>query len=265
MQRLLSIEWYKIRYYKTFWILLGLFVLGMFCLNYLVFGMNVKVKTQAGEQNADLILGHPYSYPDIWHTVSFMSGYLLFLPGLIIITLMTNEYTYRTHRQNIIDGWTRLQFIGVKLIWALILTVISTLVALAVVLWLGGLGTTPFGFTKVEFLGYFFLEALSYMTIALLLAILLKRAGLAIALFFLYIMILKNSIAWLIDHLTSSNAGNYLPMKSADALLPFPFIKDLAKAIMQPPPPASTLIVVSLVYLGLFIWAVIGIFQKADL
>jgi ABC-2 type transport system permease protein len=265
MQKLLSIEWYKIRYYKTFWILLGLAVVGMVGLNLLLYNFHVDVHNQAGAQNADIILGHPYAFPDIWETVSFWSGFLLFLPGLIIITLMTNEYTFKTHRQNIIDGWTRLEFIGVKLVWVLILSLISTLVVLLIVLVLGARGDASFSLTNIRFLVYFFLESLSYITVALLLGIWLKKAGLAIAIFFLYILILKKSIAALLDHFTHSNSGEYIPLQSVDALLPFPFAKSLTKAILQAPPPETTLIIVSLLYLGIIAYIVAGTFQKSDL
>lgn len=265
MQKLLSIEWYKIRYYKTFWILLGLTVVGMVGFNLWLYNLHVNVHDQAGSQNADIILGHPYSYPDIWETVSFWSGFLLFLPGLIIITLLTNEYTFKTHRQNIIDGWTRLQFISVKLVWVLILSLISTVVVLLMVLIFGARGGVSFSLTNVKFLAYFFLEAVSYLTVALLLSVWLKKAGLSIAIFFVYIIILKKSIAALLDYLTHGNSGEYLPLQSADALLPIPFAKSLTKHILQAPPPETTLIIVSLLYLGIIVYVVVGAFQKSDL
>jgi len=265
MQKILAVEWLKIRFYKAFWILLGLFVVSIVGLNYLVDSFIVKAKAQTGKANGDAILGHPFNYPDVWHTVSFWSGFLLFLPGLIIITLMTNEFTYRTHRQNIIDGWTRLQFIAIKLVWVFILALISTIVVFATAILFGALGDSPFSFLKLEYVGYFFIEALSYIAVALLFGIVLKRAGLAIGLFFLYILIIKNTISGLLNYFTPVKIGHYLPLSINDALIPFPFIKDMVKAMTQQPPNVSILLGGSVVYICLYSWIMIRTFQKADL
>ena len=43
---------------------------------------------------------------------------------------ISNEYTFKTHRQNIIDGWSRKQFITSKLMDVLIISLIVTLYTL---------------------------------------------------------------------------------------------------------------------------------------
>jgi hypothetical protein len=68
------------------------------------------------------ILGSPFAFPDVWQTVSWNSTLTFIIPAILIITLTTNEFTYKTHRQNIIDGWSREQFIGVKLIEVVLLS-----------------------------------------------------------------------------------------------------------------------------------------------
>src|SRR5579872_6832208 len=75
------------------------------------------------------VVGSPFAFPDAWQTISYNSApFLLILPALLIITLTTNEFTFRTHRQNIIDGWNRKQFVTVKLVELVILAAICTLV-----------------------------------------------------------------------------------------------------------------------------------------
>jgi ABC-2 type transport system permease protein len=81
---------------------------------------------------AKLLLGNPFSFPEAWHTVAFFSSIFVLLPSILVIMLVTNEYTFKTHRQNIIDGWSRKQFITSKLFDVLIVSVIATLVYVVV-------------------------------------------------------------------------------------------------------------------------------------
>jgi ABC-2 type transport system permease protein len=167
MQQLIRTEWMKVRTYKAFWIMAGIFVIAVIGLNYISFSLNNSIHVQAGKTAGDALLGNPFAFPDVWNTVSWMSGWLLFIPGMLLITLIANEYTYRTHRQNIIDGWTRTQFISVKLLWVVTLSVLGAVVAFATALVFGYTEGSPFG-GGISYIGYFFLESLSYLMAALL-------------------------------------------------------------------------------------------------
>ncbi len=125
MTDLLKIEWLKIKGYKTFWVLSALFIISIFGINYFVFYVKQLTVESAP---VDSIVGTPFSFPYVWHTVSYFSSFLLVIPGLMIITSITNEFTYKTSRQNIIDGWSRSDFIKVKMALVLILAAISTVI-----------------------------------------------------------------------------------------------------------------------------------------
>ncbi len=49
--------------------------------------------------NGKNILGAPFAFPEVWQTIAWNSGMLILLPAILIITLTTNEFTYKTHRQ----------------------------------------------------------------------------------------------------------------------------------------------------------------------
>ncbi len=49
--------------------------------------------------------------------------------GMLFILLITNEVQYRTHRQNIIDGWSRTNFILAKFSVMIAFVVVATLPA----------------------------------------------------------------------------------------------------------------------------------------
>ncbi len=104
----LRVEWLKLKYYRTFWILLAIIVVCIPAFNYVVYDIT---DNSFPKINGKSLLGNPFSFPYVWRTVPYLAGILMFMPAILIITLFTNEYSFRTHRQNIIDGWSRSRFI----------------------------------------------------------------------------------------------------------------------------------------------------------
>jgi len=127
----LKVEWLKVRNYRTFWILLVVTAACMPAFNYVIYDFT---DNSLPKFNGQSILGNPFSFPAVWRTVPYNSGLLVFLPAILVITLFTNEFSFRTHRQNIIDGWSRSRFIHIKLLEVLALTIgVTILVALTCV------------------------------------------------------------------------------------------------------------------------------------
>ncbi|MDP9230566.1 MAG: ABC transporter permease, partial [Bacteroidota bacterium] len=176
------------------------------------------------------ILGSPFAFPDVWQTISWNSSLLLLIPAVLIITLTTNEFTYRTHRQNIIDGLSRSQFINIKLFEVLLLSIFITLIVVATTLGFGYLSNpVPSNISVSEhsrFATFFFIEMISYSMIAFLLSMLIKRAGLAMGAFFIY-MIIEQFIVALLRNKYHITSVDYLPQEVTDLLIPQPY---LAKA-----------------------------------
>ena len=263
MIQLLKIEWLKVKNYKAFLIISIFFILGIFTTNYIVYSVfdNMISKTNAGILVNNF---NPYDFEYVWQTASYTSGYILILPVLLLIILVTNEYTYRTNRQNIIDGWSRLQFVHVKMMLALIFAVVAALLVIITALVFGFTSGTEFSYTGISHLGYFFLKALSYNVIAVFLSVWIKRTGFAIGLFFIYLGA-ENIISQLLDFLSfrmrsntqfdPGSMGDYLPMNASDGLLSFPDnpLKSMAKSAL---PTDYTLVVIgfAIFYLILFYW-----------
>jgi len=273
MTDLLKIEWLKIKNYTAFKVMTIFFVAGVFALNYIVYIFNRDVinKTQAGA----LISFNPYTFDNTWQSTSYATGNILLLPALLLLMLFTNEYTFKTHRQNIIDGLSRQQFMGVKIMLAAIFALASSLIVVICALVFGFASGTSFSVHGIQFLGFFFLKALSYNLIAILFSVIVKRTGFAIGIFFIYLGS-ENIISQLLNVLSMKikkdsgtdlgNIGDYLPMNAADALLEFPDnpIKTMSKAIM---PTDYTWVVFALAisYLAIFYYWSRRKFIHADL
>lgn len=235
MFNLLKIEWLKLKNYRTFWILFCLYLVSIVGINYITYRVQENLYNQKAMKGAaEMIVGaRPYAYPLVWQMTGYVSSFLLFVPGLMMIIFITNEYSFKTHRQNIIDGWSRRDFISVKLVQALILAIISTLTVFLTALAFGSIHEAPFTWNNVHYVGYFFLQALSYSLFAVLFAILFRRGGLAIGVFFLYSVVLENMVAGILNRY-ANNAGRYLPLESADNLIPLPVFQQVQKQLIEP-------------------------------
>jgi ABC-2 type transport system permease protein len=230
MLNLLKIEWLKIKNYTAFKVLAIFFAIGIIAANIITYILAQKI---GSETPAGTFLGefNAYSFASTWQTTSYISGYLLILPAMLLLMLITNEYTFRTNRQNIIDGWSRHEFITVKLMMALIFAIVSTLFVFITAFSLGLYSATDVAFDNFSHVGYFFLKALTYNMFAVLISVLVKKTGFAIGLFFIYLGG-ENFIAQIVDFWSIKmrqdktadvgSLGSYLPMNAADGLLSFP-------------------------------------------
>jgi ABC-2 type transport system permease protein len=264
MGTLLRIEWMKIKNYRTFWILLGITVVAIPGVNYAVYNI-VNAVTGKGKGGPGLNL-NPFGFPDGWHTVCYASSYLFIMQAILIITLTTNEFSFKTHRQNIIDGWSRGAFLGVKLVGIVMLAVLSTLVVLLTVLGFGFFTKSSGAVVSVwqgsRFLFFYFVQVVSYSMIAFVLSILVKRSGLAIGLFLIY-MIVEQVVMGLLTNLWHVSAAQYLPEESTDRLIPFPAFHIMSQSEWEHRIPGY--LIAAAVYLILYCVFTSRYFLKSDL
>jgi ABC-type transport system involved in multi-copper enzyme maturation permease subunit len=253
MLHLLKIEWLKVKSYKAFWIFSILYSFAILGINYT--GYYINELTLESMPQSQLLLGTPYAFPKVWQTVGWMSSWLLYFPGILFIMLLTNEFNFKTHRQNIIDGWTRKEFVTVKFVFAILFSLVATFFNFLVALLFGSLTTgSSFSFEGIENVGYIFIQTVAYITFAMFLAVLFRRSGAAIAVFFLFGLIFEWLITALINFkLDISPIGYFLPLQVTDVMLPIPFGKTV---IYKDAPAEYALILGSLIYIcGYYIFA----------
>ncbi|MBN9349678.1 MAG: ABC transporter permease [Chitinophagaceae bacterium] len=262
MTELLKIEWMKVRNYKAFWIFSLFYFVSIAGINYI--GFYVNRITVENVPMGEALLGSPFGFPKIWNTVGFMSSWVLYFPGILFIMLFTNEFNFKTHRQNIIDGWERKQFISVKFVFAFLFSLVATLfnVIVAVIL---GLATSAknFSFSGTENILYIFIQTFSYISFAMFLAILFRRSGVAIAIFFLYGLIFEWILTTLINFKFNLEPwGYFLPLQVTDTMLPLPFGK---KILYKGAPEMWVLVIISLIYLVAYYLFSLRKFTRDDL
>ena len=254
MLHLLRIEFRKMYSYRTFWIVCGLYFLtigfstatGMEFLKWLA----NTIGKFGSDLNTDRI--PLYHFPDVWLNLVWWSGFFKVLLGIMVVISITNEYTYRTIRQNVIDGLSRWEFLLSKILMNVVLSAASVVLIFFIAAATGFIYTPEINwkyvFTDVEFYPVYFLELLSFLSYALMLGILVQRSGLTIILLLLSYMleaIIKANIddymPWVIP---------YFPMESISALVPIPFYRYAFQPIQDYVDPVSVLIATC--WMGLF-------------
>lgn len=224
MIRLHKITFRKLIPYPTFWILLGLH---LFLCNLIVLGLEgflSSIELNGNQMSeADLNRFGLFAFPDIWHNITYVAGFFKFILALIIIIDASNDYSYRTIRQHIIDGLSFSEYLGSKLVLIFWAAFISTLFLFITGIYLGFSHTESVTFNlvtdKITFLGGYFIQLLSYLSLALLIALLVKRSGLSIGLLLLYTWIIEPLIAYTFP----DNLQKFLPLENLGNMIQIPF------------------------------------------
>ena len=160
---LLKIEVAKISRYRVFWILIGVYAL-LVPLGFLgVCNLIMEIQEPFG---LDVNFS---AFPKVWKFIAWTSAWWSFLLGILVIILFCNELTFRTQRQNIIDGMSRGQFVAGKCFFlsflALMVSLYTTIVGAIFGLWDGG----SLNFVKdIGFMGIYFIQTLGYFSVAFL-------------------------------------------------------------------------------------------------
>jgi ABC-2 type transport system permease protein len=267
MLHLLKIDLKKLTSYRTFWIICGLYFLtllmttasGMEFLKWLA-------RTIEGFGQSINISRIPlYHFPDVWQNLAWSSGLLKIMIGIMVVISITNEYAYRTIRQNIIDGLSRKEFLLSKVYTNVLLSALS-MVIVFLVAFVTGLIYSPhldldYMFKGVEFFPAYFLEVFAFLSFALMLGIFVQRSGLSI-------ILLLNS--YLIELIIKENIDDYIPavikffpLESIMNLVPMPFARYALQEIQDYVSLSS--VVIALVWVFLFNYFSYWRLKRADI
>jgi ABC-2 type transport system permease protein len=267
MMRLFKIEWMKVKSYKAFWILFGGFII-TFPLSFW-FVARQFMRQFSGKSMEEVMLknmmGSPFVFPKVWHSAAWVGGMFFVIIGMLFIMLITNEVQYRTHRQNIIDGWSRMDFIAAKTTLLLFFVAISTALVFLTALLIGYIYTPADElntlFEESYYVLYFALMAIEYLLVAFFVAILVKRTGLSIIIYFAIVCIVDNML-WAALIYKKSQLGYFLPLECVDSLVPNPF---KPKMLEQRNVDDWTLMAAALIYIIGLGYLLINHFKKTDL
>ena len=144
-----------------------------------------------------------FNFPYIWHFNSYVAAIFKLFLAVVIVSMMANEYSNKTLKQNLIDGLSKKEFIYSKFLTVVSFSLVST-VFLFIVSLLLGLGYSDFNevsiiFSDLEYLVAFFFKLVGFFSFCLFLGILVKRSAFALGfliLWFFFELIVYGLLKW---------------------------------------------------------------------
>jgi len=223
-----------------------------------------------------------FNFPFIWHGNTYIAAVLKIFLAVVIVSMMSNEYSYGTLKQNLIDGLSKKEFILSKFITVILFSIISSIFIFIITLILGLSFSSYDEFniviTDMDYIFAYFIKLVGFFSFCLFIGILIKRSAFALGFLVLWNVIeffftiilyqfLPNKIVEFINRL--------LPLESMSQLILNPVRRfSLIKNFEQQMGATENLNDYSVSYVQIFIvicWIVIfmlmsyKIIQKRDL
>lgn len=227
MKRLLSIELQKIWKNKASRILtLTYFILLTFI------ALIASIKFDLGIFKFHLAEMGIFNFPFIWHFNTYIAAILKLFLAIVIVSMMANEYSYGTLKQNLIDGMSKREFIQSKFITVILFATVSTLFIfiMSLLLGLSFSSYTEFSivFSNLEYLLAYFLKLVGFFSFCLFLGILVKRSAFALGFLLVWNIIegiIKGILTFKIfpNSKTAASIMQFFPLESMSNLIVEPF------------------------------------------
>lgn len=240
MKRLLSIELQKIWLSRSSRILS---IAYFFILSFIA--LIASIKFNIGSFQLHIADQGIFNFPYIWHFNTYIAAILKFFLAIVIVSMMANEYSYGTLKQNLIDGMSKREFVLSKFLTVVVFAAASTLFVFIMSLILGysfsSYTEMSIVFSDLEYLLAYFVKLLGFFSFCLFLGILVKRSAFAIGFLFVWNIlegIAKGILNFKIfpEGKTADNIMQFFPLESMGNLIVEPFsrlsvIKNIQTAI----------------------------------
>ncbi|WP_445957892.1 ABC transporter permease [Yeosuana sp.] len=173
-----------------------------------------------------------FNFPYIWHFNSYIAAIFKLFLAIVIVSMMANEYSNKTLKQNLIDGLSKKEFILSKFYTVLVFSGISTVFLFVVSLILGWCFSnyTELGiiFSDLEYLLAFFVKLVGFFSFCLFLGILVKRSAFALGFLFVWQFIegiVFGLLRWKTDAEFATSVMRFFPLNSMSNLIKQPFLR----------------------------------------
>ena len=281
MFRLLNIEFHKLKHNKASKVL-SIIYFGLLTSIALI----AAIKFDIGPIKFHLADQGIFNFPYIWHFNTFMAAIFKFFLLLVIVSMMANEYSNKTLKQNLIDGLSKKEFILSKFYTVIVFAAVSTLFVFVISLILG-LMYSDFNeisiiFSNLEFLLAFFIKLTGFFSFGLFLGILVKRSAFAVGGMVVWLILESMFKGYLFysfrseDNTTESvnNIMQFLPLEAMSNLIKEPFsslgaVKTVANQIgeefMDKSSVHITDVLIVSVWTAIFIYLSYALLKKRDL
>jgi len=225
MYRLLNIEFQKLLHNRASRVLIIAYFLLLTSIAHIA-----AIKFDIGPIKFHLAEMGIFNFPYIWHFNSYFAAIFKLFLAIIIVSMMANEYSNKTLKQNLIDGLSKKEFILSKFYTVIVFSLISTLFLFVVSFILGLIFSNytelSIIFSDLEFILAFFVKLVGFFSFCLFLGILVKRSAFALGFLFVWQFfegIIFGILRWQTNVDTASNIMSFFPLNSMSNLIKQPF------------------------------------------
>ena len=227
MLRLLAIEFHKLRFSRsakilvTTYFILITFIALIASIEFSFGGATFRVADQG-----------IFNFPFIWHFNSYVAATLKLFLAIVIVSMMSNEYSNRTLKQNLIDGLSKKEFVLSKFLTIITFSLLSTifLFIVSLILGLSFSDYTEFSiiFSDMEYLFAYFIKLTGFFTFCMFLGVLVKRSAFALGFLFIWWIlesIVNGVLRWKVfrGEKTTDYIVQFFPLESMSILIKEPF------------------------------------------
>ncbi|MEQ6122718.1 ABC transporter permease subunit [Pseudotenacibaculum sp. MALMAid0570] len=230
MLRLLTIEFHKLRHNRASRVLTIIYFGLLTCI-----ALIAAIKFDIGPVKFHLADAGIFNFPYIWHFNTYIAAILKFFLLLVIVSMMANEYSYKTLKQNLIDGLSKKEFILSKfytvIVFALFSTVFVFIVSLILGLIYSDYNEINIIVTDMQYLVAFFIKLVGFFSFGLFFGILVKRSAFAVGAMLVWLIIegiMKGLLFYTFrkaDNMSErvSEIMQFMPFESMSNLIKEPF------------------------------------------
>jgi len=227
MLRLLTIELHKLKYNKSAKVIsIVYFILITFI------ALISSIEFNFGDFHFRIADQGIFNFPYIWHFNTYIAAILKLFLAIVIVSMMANEYSNRTLKQNLIDGLSKKEFVLSKFLTVILFSVISTLFVFGVSLLLGLMFSdyNELGiiFSDIEYLFAYFIKLTGFFSFCLFLGVLVKRSAFALGFLLIWSIaegIIYSVFKWKIfkDTDIAESIMQFFPLAAMSNLIKEPF------------------------------------------
>ncbi|REE24786.1 ABC-2 family transporter [Winogradskyella pacifica] len=163
-----------------------------------------------------------FNFPIIWHITTFFASYFKFFFAIVVVSMIGNEYSNKTLKQNLIDGLSKKEFILSKfytiVFFSLCATVLIGAATFLIGMYYSSYTEATIIFREVEFLLAYFVKLVGFFSLCLFFGMLVKRSAFALA-FLVVLYIVEWLIFWAAVYVsgtveTAFKVKGFLPLES---------------------------------------------------
>ena len=163
-----------------------------------------------------------FNFPIIWHITTFFASYFKFFFAIVVVSMIGNEYSNKTLKQNLIDGLSKKEFVLSKfytiVFFSLCATLLIGIATFVIGMYYSSYTEATIIFREVEFLLAYFVKLVGFFSLCLFFGMLVKRSAFALA-FLVVLYIVEWLIFWVAVYVSSNvetafKVKGFLPLES---------------------------------------------------